>query len=107
MRWVLYEEDGEQLGFAYYRQFEKWEGGLAANRVTAGGMTAVTPTAEEGLWQYMAGIDLVRDIESWNTDPGVCSVTDSTVNGAVARSSSLPIRKVMDSGLVGVAFENA
>jgi len=68
-RWVLYEEGGEPLGFAAYRQHEKWDNGLAANRVDCGAIVAATPAAEEGLWRYLAGIDLVRDIECWNTDP--------------------------------------
>jgi len=68
-RWVLYEEDGEPQGFANYRQHEKWEGGIAVSRVSCGAVVAETPAAEEGLWRYLAGIDLVRDIECWNTDP--------------------------------------
>lgn len=68
-RWVVYEESGEPLGFTNYRQHEKWEGGMAANRLSVGGVLALTPAAEEGLWRYLAGIDLVRDIECWNTDP--------------------------------------
>lgn len=68
-RWVVYEENGEPSGYATYRQHENWEGGVAANKVVCNSMIAATPAAEEGLWRYLAGIDLVRDIECWNTDP--------------------------------------
>ncbi len=68
-RTALYEENGEALGYVTYRQHEKWEEGLPANRVSAGPMHALTPAAEEGLWRYLLGIDLVATVEGWNTDP--------------------------------------
>ncbi|NNC90909.1 MAG: GNAT family N-acetyltransferase, partial [Acidimicrobiia bacterium] len=79
-RWALYEESGEPLGYVPYRQHEKWDGGLAANRVVAGSMHAASPAAEEALWRYLLGIDLVATIESWNTDPA--SVLSATVADA-------------------------
>jgi predicted acetyltransferase len=68
-RFAVYEESGEVLGYGSYRQHEKWEEGLAANRVAVGPMHALTPGAEEALWRYLLGIDLVATVESWNTDP--------------------------------------
>jgi predicted acetyltransferase len=68
-RFAVYEEADEVLGYVFYRQHEKWEGGLAANRVAVGAMHALTPAAEEGLWRYLLSIDLVAKVESWNTDP--------------------------------------
>lgn len=68
-RWALYEESGEPLGYVLYRQHEKWDEGLAANRVSVGPMHAASPAAEEALWRYLLGIDLVATIDSWNTDP--------------------------------------
>ncbi len=79
-RFALYEEDGEALGYVTYRQHEKWDAGLPANRVAAGPMHALTPAAEEALWRYLVGIDLVATIESWNTDP------NSVLPGTVADS---------------------
>jgi predicted acetyltransferase len=79
-RWALYEEAGEPLGYVFYRQHEQWEEGLAANRVSAGPIHAASPAAEEALWRYLLGIDLVATIESWNTDPNSvlpASVADS------------------------------
>jgi len=69
-RFAVYEESGEVLGYVLYRQHEKWEGGLSANRVAIEPMHALTPAAEEALWRYLASIDLVATVESWNTDPG-------------------------------------
>jgi predicted acetyltransferase len=68
-RFAVYEESGDVLGYVFYRQHEKWEGGLAANRVAVGAMHALTPAAEEALWRYLVGIDLVATVDSWNTDP--------------------------------------
>ncbi|MBT8164531.1 MAG: GNAT family N-acetyltransferase [Acidimicrobiia bacterium] len=79
-RFAVYEEEGEALGWVMYRQHEKWEGGLPANRVDTGPMHALTPAAEEGLWRYLLSLDLVAKVESWNTDP------NSVLPGAVADS---------------------
>jgi len=68
-RFALYEEDGEPLGYVAYRQHENWDGGLPSNRISVGPMHALTPAAEEGLWRFLAGIDLVKTIDAWNTDP--------------------------------------
>jgi len=68
-RWALYEESGEPRGYVLYRQHEKWDEGLAANRLSVGPMHADSPAAEEALWRYLSSIDLVATIESWNTDP--------------------------------------
>jgi predicted acetyltransferase len=79
-RWALYEEAGEPLGYVLYRQHEKWDEGLAANRVSVGPMHAASPAAEEALWRYLLSIDLVATIESWNTDPSsilAASVADA------------------------------
>lgn len=79
-RWALYEEDGEPLGYVAYRQHENWEGGLPSNRLSVGPMHTLTPAAEDGLWRYLAGIDLVKTINAWNTDP------DSILTRVVADS---------------------
>ncbi len=68
-RFAIYEESDELLGYVFYRQHEKWDGGLAVNRLAVGAMHALTPAAEEALWRYLIGIDLVATVESWNTDP--------------------------------------
>ena len=68
-RTALYEENGEALGYVMYRQHEKWDDGLPANRLSVAPMHALTASAEEGLWRYLAGIDLVGTIDSWNADP--------------------------------------
>ena len=70
IRFAVYEEGGEALGYVPYRQHENWERGLAANRLSVGAIQALTPAAEEALWRYLVGIDLVATVESWNTDPG-------------------------------------
>ena len=68
-RWVVYEENAKPLGFASYRQHEKWDEGLPANRVACGSVIGANPAAEEALWRYLTSIDLVKTIDSWNTDP--------------------------------------
>ena len=69
LRWALYEEDGDAHGYAVYRQHENWEDGVAANRLSCSSVMAATGAAEDGLWRFLAGIDLVRDLDCANTDP--------------------------------------
>lgn len=68
-RYAVYEDGGDPLGYVTYRQHERWENGLPANRVSAGPIHALTPAAEDALWRYLVGIDLVATIEAWNGDP--------------------------------------
>lgn len=90
-RWALYEEAGEPLGYVAYRQHENWVGGVPSNRLEVGPMHALTPAAEDGLWRYLAGIDLVTTINAWNTDP------DSILTRVVAESRR--VEQTLSDGL--------
>ncbi len=68
-RWVVYEDSSGVGGYANYRQKLQFEDGLPSGTVEFGEIIAVTPEAEEGLWRYLVGIDLVKELAGWNTDP--------------------------------------
>ncbi len=62
-RRVLYERDGEPLGYVIYRTQNVPDKGLT---VLVGDLTAAEPQAERALWQFIFGIDLVTEIHAWN-----------------------------------------
>lgn len=68
-RWVVYEDSSGVGGYANYRQQLRFEDGLPSGTVEFGELIATSPEAEDALWRYLVGIDLVRELESWNTDP--------------------------------------
>lgn len=78
-RYAIYEEDGETLGYATYRQKEQWED-FPEGEVHVIELITNTPSAHRGLWGYLANIDLFPKIEWWNSpvdDPLQFDVIDS------------------------------
>jgi len=67
---VVYEApDGRVDGYACYSIKERWEPGLASNRIHASDVVALTPEAEHVLWRHLCEVDLVRRIDAWHTPP--------------------------------------
>jgi predicted acetyltransferase len=65
-RYLVYRgADGDE-GYVSYRQKEKWEGFLASGEVRVVEMVATTPAAHDGLWRYLADIDLFPRVKYWN-----------------------------------------
>jgi predicted acetyltransferase len=62
-RRVLYECDGEPLGYVIYRTRRIPDRGLGVLVVD---LNAVEPQAERALWQFVFGIDLASEIHAWN-----------------------------------------
>ena len=61
-RRVLYERDGEALGYVIYRTRRVPDQGLV---VLVNDLTATEPQAERALWEFIFGIDLVSEIRAW------------------------------------------
>lgn len=62
-RRVLYERDGEPLGYVIYRTQNLSDHGMIVLVVE---LIAAEPQAERALWQFVFGIDLVTEIRVWN-----------------------------------------
>jgi len=63
-RYVVYEEDGEALGYVRYRVREKWEQGHANGELRVSELMALTPAAEATLWSYLFSVDLIQTIKT-------------------------------------------
>lgn len=66
-RYAVYEEDGEPLGYATYRQKENWESGFPEGEIAIIELLAVTPAAHSGLWRFLTSIDLYTQVQWWNS----------------------------------------
>lgn len=65
-RYAIYEEDGESLGYATYRQKQKWED-FPEGEIHVNEMITNSPSAHRGLWGYLTNIDLFPKLEWWNS----------------------------------------
>jgi predicted acetyltransferase len=65
-RFVVYSEDGEDLGYLAYRHKEKWEGDTPSNEATVVEEMALTPVAYAALWRYILSLDLVTKVQAWS-----------------------------------------
>lgn len=77
-RYAIYEEDGESLGYATYRQKEKWED-FPEGEIHVVELITNSPSAHRGLWGYLTNIDLFPKLEWWNSpvdDPLPFNVID-------------------------------
>ncbi len=68
-RYVVYAEDGNDLGYLRYRVREKWEAGHAASELLAAELMASTPAAEVALWRYAFSVDLIQTIKTQTRPP--------------------------------------
>jgi predicted acetyltransferase len=68
-RYVVYAEEGNDLGYLRYRVREKWEAGHAASELLAAELMASTPAAEVALWRYAFSVDLIQTIKTQTRPP--------------------------------------
>ena len=62
--YVLYEEDGEPLGYARYRTREEEDNNAPAGVLAVQELMAATDSAYVGLWHYLFGVDLIGTIQA-------------------------------------------
>jgi predicted acetyltransferase len=61
---LVYEEAGEPRGYVIYRVSGSWENWLPNRTVRVLGLISETPAAYLALWQYIFGVDLIKEIEA-------------------------------------------
>ena len=57
---------GEPAGYVTYRVRTQWPDGLAGHTLEVEDLVALTPEAHAGLWQFCAGLDLIRTVRAEN-----------------------------------------
>ena len=62
--YVIYEEDGEPLGYARYRTREEDDNHAPAGVLGVQELMTATDSAYAGLWHYLFGVDLIGTIEA-------------------------------------------
>ena len=62
--YVVYEEDGEPLGYARYRTREEEDNNAPAGVLGVQELMTATDSAYAGLWHYLFGIDLIGTIQA-------------------------------------------
>jgi predicted acetyltransferase len=62
---ALYEVDGEPHGYVIYRHRSDWDNLGPKGVVTVLEVTALDPLAEQCLWQWIFGIDLIGTVRCW------------------------------------------
>ena len=87
---VVHETSGTIDGYAQYRMKSPWEDDLPAFELSVDEVVGLTREAELGLWQYLFGVDLVRNIEA------IRQPVDATLPWALSDMRRLH-RRVMDS----------
>jgi predicted acetyltransferase len=76
---VVHETDGIPDGYARYRIRDKWDDDGPKSSLIVVELIATTPAATLELWQYLTGVDLIGQIESWNRpidDPILLAVAE-------------------------------
>lgn len=79
-RWAVYEDSDGAASYAVYQQKLSWEDGMPNGELHVGEVLAASTEAEEALWRFLVGVDLIGTIKGWNIDPGSAIhhlVTDS------------------------------
>lgn len=69
-RWAVYEGHDGPMGYAVYRQKDNWQDGMPHGDLLVGEVLGVTAEAEEALWRFLLGVDLIGTVKAWNVDPG-------------------------------------
>jgi predicted acetyltransferase len=96
---ALVEVDGEARGYAIYRIEQGWGPTGPAQTIHVLEVTGVDPSAEQALWQWLFGMDLIRTIserrgpvphplQQWVVEPRRLGVTSS--DGLFLRILDLP-----------------
>ena len=62
---AVLEVGGETRGYAIYRVKSEWGDRGPKNVLTVMEVTGLDPAAERALWEWLAGIDLIRTIAAW------------------------------------------
>ena len=62
---VVLEVGGETRGYAIYRVKDEWGDRGPKNVLTVMEVTGLDPAAERALWEWLAGVDLVRTVAAW------------------------------------------
>jgi predicted acetyltransferase len=62
---ALLEVGGEPRGYAIYRVKSDWSDRGPKNVLTVLEVTGLDPAAERALWEWLAGIDLIKTITAW------------------------------------------
>ena len=61
---ALYEVDGEARGYVIYRTKGDWDASGPKGVVSVQELTAVDPEAEQALWEWVGGIDLIATLRA-------------------------------------------
>ena len=67
--YALLELDGEPAGYALYRVKSKWEDGSPRGELRVVEAFATSTEANEELWRFLFGIDLVERVKCYRLDP--------------------------------------
>jgi predicted acetyltransferase len=65
-RHIVARRNGEVVGYAEYRQKDKWEGFVAEGAVSIGSLVASDHRAQLALWRYLLSIDLFPNVDYWD-----------------------------------------
>jgi predicted acetyltransferase len=63
---VIHEANGTADAYARYRIKEKWESAGPESSLQVVEVMGTTPAAELAIWQFLLGVDLIGEIETWN-----------------------------------------
>lgn len=62
-RFVAFDIDGERQGYAVYRTFFAFEGGLPGSRLVVREALGTTPQATAGIWRFLLDVDWMSVVE--------------------------------------------
>ena len=65
-RVIASDESGRDIGYALYRAKLDWTDGVPAGRLAVLEAVGLTPPAEEALWRYLFGVDLIAAVHAYH-----------------------------------------
>jgi predicted acetyltransferase len=63
-RFVVFELDGEPLGYAIYRTHSNWDGGSSTSRLVVREAIGATPQATAAIWRFLLDVDWMGSVET-------------------------------------------
>jgi predicted acetyltransferase len=63
-RFVVFELDGEPLGYAIYRTHSSWDGGSSTSRLVVREAIGATPQATAAIWRFLLDVDWMGSVET-------------------------------------------
>ncbi|HEY7136820.1 MAG TPA: GNAT family N-acetyltransferase [Acidimicrobiia bacterium] len=88
---AVYESPaGELAGYATYAIQQRFDSGIARNRLGVREVSSVTPQARRALWRFLCDIDLVETITAWNAP------VDEPLRWMLRDSRRLEVRRLGD-----------